>query len=193
MARPQLTDEEIDGFREEACLAALEVIQEKGVDGLTVRELGRKMGCSYAKPYRYFGDKNRLVDAVRAHAFDMLAAFISGEHPDATLVEPMERYLRFAAQQPAAFEIMFGFSQPYVSEETRQAENRAWKTCAQPFHDMVASGVMKGNPETLAHITWVALHGLSALTLSKQLTHGMTEDEIIIELRNLLFGGEPNV
>ena len=65
MARPQLTTEEIDSFKADACSAALEIIQALGVEGLTVRELGKKMGCSYAKPYRYFGDKQQLVDALR--------------------------------------------------------------------------------------------------------------------------------
>ena len=193
MARPQLTTEEIEDFREQACQAALEIISELGIEGLTVRELGRKMGCSYAKPYRYFGDKDRLVDMVRAHAFDQFAAYMSGADPAGAEVELFDRYLRFAAARPAAFEIMFGFSQPYVSPETRAAEDRAWKICAQPFHDMVASGAMRGDPEKLAHIAWVALHGLSALTLSEQLTHGMTQHDILIELRNLLFQGDTHV
>ena len=186
MARPQLTTEEIEDFREQACQAALEIISELGIEGLTVRELGRKMGCSYAKPYRYFGDKDRLVDMVRAHAFDQFAAYMSGADPAGAEVELFDRYLRFAAARPAAFEIMFGFRQAYVSQETRRAEDRAWEVCTQPFRDLVASGQMTGDPEKMAHVAWVALHGLSALTLSDQLTHGMSQEEISTELRRLL-------
>lgn len=151
---------------------------ESGVDGLTVRELGKRMGCSYAKPYRYFGDKVRLIDMVRAHAFDRFAAFMGGIDPAAEDVALFSRYLHFATTQPAAFEMMFGFRQTYVSAETRAAEDRAWQICTQPVYDMVERGDTDADPETLAHVVWVSLHGLSALTLSGQLTHGLDEQQI---------------
>ena len=186
MARPHLTADQIDAFREDACYMALQIISDSGVDSLTLRELGKRMGCSYAKPYRYFGDKERLIDRVRAHAFDRFGAFMAGADPASEQVHPFDRYLAFAASQPAAFEIMFGFRQTYVSPETRAAEDRAWQICAQPFYDMVANGEVSADPEKLAHVAWVSLHGLSALTLSGQLTHGLTEQEIIVELRKLI-------
>ena len=186
MARPQLTDAEIDSFREAACKTALDIISESGIDSLTVRELGKRMGCSYAKPYRYFGDKPRLIDMVRAHAFDLFAAFMSGEDPNAEAIPLFNRYVHFAKTQPAAFEIMFGFRQTYVSKETRAAEDRAWRVCTKPFYDLAERGETEADPETLAHLAWVSLHGLSALTLSGQLTHGMDEQEINVELLNML-------
>ena len=186
MPRPQLTDDEIDSFRDAACQTALEIITDSGIDSLTVRELGKRMGCSYAKPYRYFGDKPRLIDMVRAHAFDRFAAFMGGTDPEADDVPLFNRYLHFATAQPAAFEIMFGFRQSYVSTETRAAEDRAWKVCTQPFYDMAERGEIDLEPETLAHLVWVSLHGLSALTLSGQLTHGLDEEEINLALFKLL-------
>lgn len=187
MARPQLTALEIDDFRESACIEALNIIMESGLESLTFRELGKRLGCSYAKPHRYFGDKDRLIDAVRAVAFDRLAAFISGDDPDSADIPLIRRYLSFAASQGTAFEILFGFRQPYVSADTRAAEDRAWKVCTEPFYEAVEKGELKGDPEKIAHLVWVTLHGLSALTLSGQMTHGMTEDEVIIELQRLLF------
>ena len=64
MARPQLTETEIVEFREAACVAALEIIGESGVEALTLRSLGQRLGCSYSKPYRYFGDKDQLIDDI---------------------------------------------------------------------------------------------------------------------------------
>ena len=186
MARPHLTTVEIDHFREEAAQTALDIIARSGVEALTFRELGKHLGCSYAKPHRYFGDKSRLVDAARAVAFDRLAAYVSGEDPASSEVPVYQRYLKFAATQGPAFEILFGFRQAYVSAETKAAEDRAWEVCTQPFYDAVASGEMKGDPEKLAHVAWVSMHGLSALTLSGQLTHGLEEGDIIIELQKLL-------
>lgn len=190
MARPHLSAEEIDSFRVDACVAALGIISRDGLDKLTLRELGRKMGCSHVKPYRYFGDKDGLIDAVRTHAFDRFALYMSGSDPESVNIPPLDRYGHFAAAHPAAFEVMFGFRQSNVSAATRAAEDRAWRTCTEPFRALVDAGDISGDPEEIAHITWVALHGLAALTLSRQLTHGMGQDQIIQALRRLLLGNK---
>ena len=186
MPRPQLTGDEIARFRDDACRAALQIIGEDGVEGLTVRTLGQHLGCSYAKPYRYFRDKDQLVDAVRAHAFDSFARFMSGEDPAADRLPPMQRYVQFALTHPASFEVMFGFNQSFVSEETRAAEDRAWEACTLPIHEGIASGEIVGDAETIGHIFWVALHGISTLALANKLTHGMDETELMQELTSIM-------
>ncbi len=191
MARPQLSDQEIADFREDACNAALELISETGVAGLTVRSLGQRLGCSYAKPYRYFGDKDQLIDAVRAHAFDHFTRFMSGHDPQSAALLPIQRYVQFATRHNAAFEVMFGFNQAFVSSETRAAEDRAWEACSAPIYAMIEAGQLQGDPQKIAHILWVALHGIATLSLSNKLTHGMNEDEILEELRVVLYGFRP--
>lgn len=186
MARPQLTEQEISDFREAACVAALEIIGESGVDALTVRSLGQRLGCSYSKPYRYFGDKDQLIDAVRAHAFDRFDTFMAGTDPEAAELAPIARYVAFATRYSAAFEVMFGFNQTFVSPETRAAEDRAWVTCTRQIYELVEAGELVGDPEKIGHLLWVAMHGLSTLSLANKLTHGMNEDEVLAELPAIL-------
>lgn len=186
MPRPQLTEHEIADFRDAACFAALDIISDQGVDALTVRGLGQRLGCSYAKPYRYFGDKDRLIDAVRAHAFDQFADFMRGDDPEAAALLPIQRYVHFALHHSAAFEVMFGFNQAYVSPETRAAEDKAWIACTEPFYALRDAGEITGDVETIAHIFWVALHGIATLALAKKLTHGRTESELLGELNKIL-------
>ena len=183
MARPQLTQDEISDFRQEACTAALQIITEQGLDALTLRSLGQKLGCSYAKPYRYFGDKDQLIDAVRAHAFDHFSLFMSGDDLDASGLPPIDRYVRFALTHRAAFEVMFGFNQPFVSPETRAAEDRAWEVCSQPIHELIEAGEIVGDANKIGHVFWVAFHGIATLSLAGKLTHGMNELEILAELQ----------
>ncbi len=191
MARPQLTHDEIAEFREAACLAALEIITEDGVAGLTVRSLGQRLGCSYSKPYRYFGDKDQLIDAVRAHAFDRFDAFMGGDDPQSQDLLPVQRYLAFARLYSAAFEVMFGFNQAYVSEATRAAEDRAWVTCTRQIYSGVEAGELVGDPEKIAHLLWISMHGLSTLSLANKLTHGMDEAGILAELPAILEAFRP--
>ena len=69
-------EDEVDSFRQHAATTALEMVEEDGVEALTLRALAARLGCSYAKPYRYFRDKAHLVDAVRGRAFDLLREFV---------------------------------------------------------------------------------------------------------------------
>ena len=77
MARPQLTAVEVERFRDSVAEAAFEMVAEEGVSSLTLRRLAARLGCSYAKPYSYYRDKEQLVDAVRGRAFDRLAEYVT--------------------------------------------------------------------------------------------------------------------
>ena len=48
--------------------AALQLVQEKGPKGFTLREVARRAGVSAAAPYRHFADKAQLLAAVAAKA-----------------------------------------------------------------------------------------------------------------------------
>ncbi len=172
------------------------MVEEGGVEGLTLRALAARLGCSYAKPYRYFRDKARLVDAVRGHAFDLLGEFVAEglEDYDVESDRPMaDLYLRFAFEHPEAFRVLFEMKQELISSETRQAQARAWKICAKPFHDAVADGTLAGDPELIAHVAWAAVHGLASLALADQLSLGKGLDEIASGLGAILDGFRPGV
>jgi hypothetical protein len=114
---------------------------------------------------------------VRGHAFDRLGAFVRGEG-DAASIPLQQRYLRFALDHPEAYRLMFELRQELISPETRAAEARAWKICAQPFHDAVAEGSHVGDPEQNAHVVWAFYHGLASLALANKLHHGKDVSQI---------------
>ena len=194
MARPQRSESEVEAFREAAAIAGLEMVAEDGVASLTLRRLAKRLGCSYAKPYSYYKDKSHLVDAVRALAFDRLAAFIlefaPEDHGHPHFGAP---YLRFAFENPEAFRIMFELRQDYVSDATRAAQQRAWEACSEPIRRLVASGQLEGDPELIAHVTWAALQGLASLALANQLYLGKSVEEIAVGMQSILRGFLPDV
>ena len=176
MARPELKQSEMERFREAAAAAALEVVEQEGVANLTLRRLAKRLGCSYAKPYTYYRDKDHLLDAVRGLGFDRLAQYAI----EASAAGPVtsETYFRFALENPEIYRVMFSLHQDYVSPETRAAQARAWGACAQPLRDAVAAGELQGDPELIAHVSWAALHGLVSLELAGQLHLGKTFEEV---------------
>ena len=193
MARPQRSESEIEAFRATAAAAALAMVEEDGVASLTLRRLAQRLGCSYAKPYSYYRDKAHLVDAVRGQAFDRLADFsrtFPDDHGDPHFGTA---YLRFAFDNPETFRIMFELRQDYVSEATREAQQRAWEACSAPIRALVDQGHLEGDPELIAHVTWAALQGLASLALANQLCLGKSVEEIADGMQSILRGFLPGV
>ncbi len=192
MARPQRTEDDFEQFRATAAATALEMVEQEGVESLTLRRLAKRLGCSYTRPYNYYRDKAHLVDAVRGQAFDRLTDFVRSM--PSQVEGPLGiAYLRFAFENPEAFRIMFELRQDYVSEQTRAAQQRAWDVMAEPIHRLVEQGHLEGDPDLIAHIAWSTLHGLASLALANQLYLGKSLEEIAEGLAAVLRGFLPGV
>ena len=87
--------------------AGLEIIDEIGPKGLTIREVARRAGVSHAAPYRHFADKNELILAVVEHGFDLMdremqkAREAAGEELLDQFAASGEAYVAFALNYPA--------------------------------------------------------------------------------------------
>lgn len=53
--------------------AGREVLAERGVDALTLREVARRVKVSQAAPYHHFADKADLVSAIAQQGFEDFA------------------------------------------------------------------------------------------------------------------------
>ena len=185
MPRPALSQNEVDEFREQIKATGYQMICEDGVASLTLRGLAKRLGCSYAKPYRYYRGKEELLDAVRGYAFDQFAEYISviGDRAGIPLTE---RYLQYALEYPEAFRLIYELQPAICSEETRAAQLRAWKASTRPFYRAAQRGRLKGEPETVAHIFWVSYHGLASLALADKFNLGIDVPEIAEALSRTL-------
>ena len=73
-----LTTTDLADFREKLIAAATKIFADKGREGFTMRELASELGVSAMTPYRYFKDKDEILAAVRADAFDRFADALEG-------------------------------------------------------------------------------------------------------------------
>jgi AcrR family transcriptional regulator len=69
-----LSDAEIAGFRTRLCQAAEQLFAEQGIEAVTMRQLAVALGVSPMTPYRYFRDKDEIIDAVRTSAYNTILA-----------------------------------------------------------------------------------------------------------------------
>jgi AcrR family transcriptional regulator len=92
---------------------AIELIVERGVRRFSLAELSRRLGVTVAAPYRHFASRDELLAAVAVRALqafgEALAAHSSEtDPPDQRLAAMASGYVRFAAEQPAQFSVVFG-------------------------------------------------------------------------------------
>jgi AcrR family transcriptional regulator len=152
---------------------ALFILENSGMDSLTMRSLSRRIGVSRAAPYRHFEDKTTLLGAVAAEGFKSLGNLL--EETSGNGVSSLElfrtcarAYVRFAIERSTLYSLMFGFEltdAAPVPELTETAE-RAFMIISDIIRKCQEDGVFKGDdPTEYANVTWSSLHGLSMLLI----------------------------
>ena len=171
-----LSTTEIKAFRERLCAVAERLFAERGAQAVTIRELARELDVSAMTPYRYFQDKDEILAAVRAAAFDRFATAL--ERAASVKGNALARanavgraYLDFAFNERNAYKLMFDVNQPDAERfpELVRAGWRARQTMAGYTKQLVAGGYLTGDPETLGKIFWAMVHGLVMLHLAGKL------------------------
>ena len=171
-----LSTTEIADFRERLCDAAERMFAEHGAEAVTIRQLAAAVGVSSMTPYRYFTDKDAILAAVRARAFDRHAEALEQAYDAAA--DPVGRanaigaaYVRFALDNPEAYKLMFDIKQPKADDypDLRRAGERSRATMTRHLRDLVAAQIIKGDPDLIGHLYWSALHGPLMLHFSGML------------------------
>lgn len=103
------------GELREALLAAAEMeLTEKGEDGFSLRSTAKRAGVSHAAPAHHFRDVTALLHGLAQRGFERLTATMkeeqaeAGDDAEALYVAAGVGYIRFAAENPALFQLMFG-------------------------------------------------------------------------------------
>ncbi len=151
---------------------ALRLVSEKGVAGLTLREVARRAGVSEAAPYRHFASKEALVAAVAEEGFVAMVGRVrralgrAPADPGARLEALGAAYVGFAVADPARFRVMFGrdvaLSHGFTS--LWQAAQAGFETLLHEIAAAQQTGLVAGrDPRPPARAAWSALHGLAVL------------------------------
>ncbi|HWD26494.1 MAG TPA: TetR/AcrR family transcriptional regulator [Rhizomicrobium sp.] len=191
-----LTQTDVADFRERLCEAATRLFDAKGREGFTMRELASELGVSAMTPYRYFKDKDDILAAVRARAFNRFAEALESAFEGADAAKEQsavvfEAYVGFAFGESAAYRLMFDLSQPDEVDypELIEAAARARKQMTCYVRALVSDGIVEGDPELIGHVFWASLHGCVVLKLAGKLGPGYDFDVVSQETFRVLFEG----
>jgi AcrR family transcriptional regulator len=160
--------------------AALDIIDELGPQGLTIRKVAQRAGVSHAAPYRHFPDKDYLILAVVEHGFQLLdqamerARAAAGDDPLEQFAASGEAYLDFALSYPAYYRVMF--SGDLLSSKGHEALRH---TSTAALQQMVADietcqqlGILREGDPMLQAISIIStVHGFVSLANDNRLAH----------------------
>jgi len=177
-----LREAEIEAFRARLCAAATRLFAERGIEGATMRALAAELGCSPMTPYRYFGSKEQILAAVRESAFERFGEAcrraVEGVGDPCQRVRVLARaYVDFARREPDAYRVMFQLDRP--GPLGPPPKPGGWSVLLGTLEEAVATGRLAGDPQTLAHLAWVSLHGVVTLHFADRLNLGRSLDELV--------------
>lgn len=181
---------------------ALQLITERGIDSLTLREVARRVGVSHAASYHHFADKSALIEAVVVECFHALATVLrESATPSASAVDNLmaigKAYIRFAVEHAASFRLMYrpelrhtslpeGQEQPAMPPVIDEAALEAYQVLAERIRACQEAGFIPvGSLTPLTLTAWSTVHGVAVLVLDGSLGRFLREGQNTEEVDRL--------
>lgn len=166
---------------------ALATIRTHGIAGLTLREIGARLGVSRTALYRHFADKRALLAGVATEGFRMLreqlaTAWEQGGRSPAAFEAMGVAYVRFAAANPAHYRVMFGgFVDPNACDPELATEAAgAFQALVDALVMLQRAAIVRGDDSVLmARYVWSVVHGVAMLAIDGQLREPGAVDELM--------------
>ena len=167
------------------------LLAEKGIDGFSMREVGRRAGVAVAAPSHHFGNAKGLLTAIAAEGFNKLAQHIelaAAASPDSEdrVVSMCHAYREMGTSDPGYASIMFRVE---LLDETNQRflerASLAYGLFEGALKQAASRSVDTAKVSYAAKTLWATMHGLVDLKMIK----GREADELIrFAVRTLLAG-----
>lgn len=175
--------------------AAVTILETSGVEGLSLRALAKATGVTQAAPYSHFRDKDDLLAAVAESGFQRLAFQMADNATgEATIQARIEKlmasYIRFALENKALFQVMFGRELADLKKYPTLA-----MTAGKSYSLISAALAKRASSEIDTHFltvsVWSLCHGLTTLIVDEKLKpeqFGATSTEDFVRKTVAVFG-----
>ena len=175
--------------------AGVEILEEEGIGGLSLRKVAKQAGVSHAAPYSHFADKQALIAAISTEGFKQLYVQIESVHetyredPETLLIETAWTYVQFALNAPDRFKLMFS---SVLEKEKEYAEfveisQENFSQLVKIVEKCQQAGILKsGASDVVAVSVWSTVHGFTSLLLEGQISHTVLEKASLKDLLVLI-------
>jgi AcrR family transcriptional regulator len=156
---------------------ALRTIETQGVEHLTLRTVGAKLGVSRSALYRHFADKQSLLATVGKEGFRkfrqaLADAWEANGHGRIGFEAMARAYVQFAVAHPSHYRVMFGgFIESAAKDDDFISEARsAFQVLVDALVEQQNAGeIRRDDPVVMARFVWAIVHGTAMLFIDGQL------------------------
>ncbi len=164
----------------EACVAeGLSIVEERGIEALSLREVARRLGVSHQAPYKHFPSRDHILAEMVRQSYASFATFLENRpttgEPPSDLGAMGQASLEYAFTHPLQYRLMFGTPLPDPDEHTEMMEEaqHAFALLQKGIadvHAMTLGEDPQGRTDYDALFIWATLHGLAMIMQSTVLT-----------------------
>ena len=172
MVREQARERYREELRRTILDAAREAFAELGYDGLSMRMLADRVGCSHGSLYLYFRDKEELFETLVRESFDELSAWLRQTSGGRSRTDPVRllrkagrRYAEFGLQNPAAYQFAFVLRRPASKGDQPHESYQLLRALVKRCID--EKRFQRIDPDAASQALWAAVHGVTALLISR--------------------------
>jgi len=161
-------------LRDALIRAGRALIEQRGLQGFTLRECARRAHVSHAAPAHHFHSVAGLLAEIAAQGFDDLTASMDAaagneRDPARRLATLGRAYVAFALSNKAVFQLMFNRGARSNGNARLEASRKA---AYARLTEGIGSVIPDGSPATrqaMADVAWVSVHGFAMLALGGEL------------------------
>lgn len=188
--------------REAILKAAKELFLKEGFENVSMRGIAAEVGCSPAALYRYFKNKREILTSLRnegysEYLYEQRQAYGEDMSPALRLEMSGRNYIRFAAQNPDDFHLMFCTSceEVDIEQDPMKSAGEAYQRFRENIGRLIETGRFgEVDEDTVAFAMWAAVHGISHLNNSgrlKVMSGGADVDALIENVLQFVIRATP--
>ncbi len=172
------------------------ILQNEGIERLSVRKLADNLGVSRSALYHHFKDKNALLSAITAQQFEKWDAeqdkvCRSGLTHSDLIQAIVHSYLSNALSRAALYNLMFGetlWQKNQADDNLKTIASLSFQRWVERIEGWQKAGYIDGNqpPLRLAQVSWGMMHGLARLLIDGIYVDEKQIDEMSIAVSSLL-------
>jgi AcrR family transcriptional regulator len=159
-----------DHLRREILDAAREAFVRDGYEGVSMRRLAEKVGCSHSNLYLHFKDKEALFDCLVEESFERFADGLRKVPESARRGDPVEflrkagrAYVEFGLANPSIYEFAFMLRRP---EKSRRKPHLAYERVRALVQRCIdEKRFRRVDPDAASQSLWAAGHGITSLLI----------------------------
>ncbi|MEW5871027.1 MAG: TetR/AcrR family transcriptional regulator [Chloroflexota bacterium] len=174
MTQPTPSSRRYEKTRQGILDAARAILLEQGVQAISMRTLAEKVDYSPAALYKYFSNKEEIIEALRQEAWALLAAHEPEVEPGMSLgeifIQSGRSYVDFATRYPEYYLLMMSTVEGGPASLAAFKQDPNFLSLLQFMEAAVAAGEFKvPDGYTTFHMTllsWFSVHAVALLKLT---------------------------